>query len=809
LTPPRRLTSFAKASSIPIEAPPAQPTPRTPSPAPEAQPYTRTLFAQLARPFIIPASGHSEGLHLIFDLESDGLLDTVTRVHCIVIADPDSDCVHEYGPSQITDALVHLARADGLIGHNIQNYDLPVLHKLLGWAPRSECRIVDTLIAARLILPHLANIDAEVAARAKDAAFGQVHGKYSLEAWGVRLGMPKIGAELNDWSQWTPELQARCVSDVAICKRLWQFLQPDGYCRAARDLAHRSAAICNQITVDGVPFDTAAAEQLREQWQTRRVVLETRLRELFPDVNNFNSRIQIARVLETRGWQPERRTKKSGQPVIDDALLESLPAIYPECEGLAEHYILGRRLGQLATGAQAWIGNVHSDGRIHGGLIHIGTPHSRAKDLQPNMAQVPNHKKGVPFAAECRALFRHPGDWVFVTCDQSNLQDRAFAHYLTAHDGGAYAQTFADGIDQHWQTAIALGLIAEGVVRDKDNKVHTAIREGAKTFRYAFLFGAGSLRAGQIIAHIVRAVTTIAPEHPLCRQFWGGNKHPSEAALRQTGERALDRFLAATLGLRALRASLSERHRRRGWVEGLDGRRIPTAADYKVLNRSVTAAEAVPAKHAEISEGFGSVGESNAQQELTFAVASAVNNPPPPPPQEPESPPDDPPPRGNGRGGGNGYDDNYHGGNSAQRIDGSKTEAEHDTYAEEHAGEPFNDAFLLMQGYRLAHVFDYTLPDATLINKQNRYELRHGIAPTRKRPRKRFLPHRIIDGKDILGAGDRRVIFNWSAIIRAGPGSTVVVTEGESNAKVLIENGLAGNHSAQPQMDARMYSGTN
>ena len=275
---------------------------------------------------------------------------------------------------------------------------------------------------------------------------------------------------------------------------------------------------------------------------------------------------------------------------------KSLPTTYPEFTGLAEHYILGRRLGQLATGAQAWIGNVHPDGRIHGGLIYIGTPHSRAKHLQPNMAQVPNHKKGAPFAAECRALFRHLGDWVFVTCDQANLQDRGFAHYLAAYDGGAYARAFADGIDQHWRTAIALDLVPTGTVRNKDSKVHTVIREGSKTFRYAFLFGAGSLRVGQIIAHIVRAVTAIAPGNALCAKFWAGVKHPSEAVLRQTGRRVLNLFIAAMPGLRALRTSLSAEHRQRGWVEGLDGRRIPTDADYKALNRIVTAAEAVVCK---------------------------------------------------------------------------------------------------------------------------------------------------------------------------------------------------------------------
>jgi DNA polymerase I len=461
-----------------------------------------------------------------------------------------------------------------------------------------------------LILPHLAKIDSEVAARAKDAAFGQIYGKYALEAWGVRLGIAKSGVEIDNFAEWSPEVQARCVSDVVVCKRLWQLLQPDGYPRAALELEHNVSAICDRITTDGVPFDTAAAEQLRKCWKTRRSELEAQLRNQFPTVKNLNSRVQIGALLEARGWQPEQRTEKTKRPVIDDAVLETLPAIYPEFDGLAEHYILGRRLGQLANGKQAWISNVHTDGRLHGGLIHIGTPHSRAKHLQPNMAQVPNHKKGAPFAAECRALFRHPNNWVFVTCDQSNLQDRGFAHYLAAHDGGAYAQTFAAGIDQHWQTAIALGLIPQETARNKSDKVHTTIREGAKTFRYAFLFGAGGLRIGQIIAHTVRAVMAIAPGGTLCAQFWAGDKHPSEAVLRQTGRRIFNRFITATPGLRKLRANLSAEHRRRGWVEGLDGRRIPTEADYKSLNRIVTASEAVICKrwlidvYAELCERF-------------------------------------------------------------------------------------------------------------------------------------------------------------------------------------------------------------
>jgi DNA polymerase I len=565
----------------------------------EASPYARGMFAHIAKPFIIPPTDeHLEELRLVFDTEGNGLLETITKFHCLGISAVDSDRVYEYGPGQIAVALEHLARADMLIGHNIQGFDLPALLKLYDWAPRPECRVIDTLIAGRLILPNLDRLDGEVVQRTKDAAFGKVFGRYSLEAWGVRLGLAKIGAELENWTEWTPEIQARCTGDVTINKAFWRFLRPDGYPQAALELEHVVAAICERIVMDGVPFDTVAAEQLRQDWEARRDTLAAPLREQFPTVKNINSRPQLGGLLESRGWVSAKRTPKTKKPVVDDELLESLPATYPEFAGLAEYFVLGRRLGQLAVGKQAWLDAVGPDGRIHGGLVHIGTPHSRAKHLEPNLAQVPNHKRGGVFAVECRRLFHHPGDWVFVTCDQGNLQDRGFAHYLAAFDGGAYARTFTEGVDQHWITALALELVAQGTARDKTNEAHNAIREkGGKRFRYAFLFGAGSLKLGQIIADTVRAVFAIDADagSALGAKFWA-DKHPDEEVLKRTGKRALDRFVNATPGLRQLRASLIREHRKHGWLEGLDGRRVPTEADYKALNRIVTSSEAVICK---------------------------------------------------------------------------------------------------------------------------------------------------------------------------------------------------------------------
>src|SRR5262245_39465624 len=565
----------------------------------EAHPYARGMFAHIAKPFIIPPTDeHLEELRLVFDAEGDGLLETITKFHCLVISAVDNDRVYEHGPGQIAEALEHLSRADMLIGHNIQGFDLPALLKLYDWAPRPECRIIDTLIGGRVILPNLDDLDGEVIGRTKDKAFNKIWGAHSLQAWGARLGLAKVGAELENWAEWTPEIQARCVRDVDINKKYYQFLKPDGYPQDVLELEHVVAAICERISADGAPFDITAAEPLRVDWEARRAALAAPLRAQFPTVKNIGSRQQLGVLLESRGWVPTKRTPKTQKPVIDDELLEALPAIFPEFIGLAEYFVLSRRLGQLATGKEAWVKHVQPNGHIHGGLVPVGTPHSRAAHMRPNLAQVPNAKKGGRFAAECRRLFRHPGDRVFVCCDQNGLQDRGFAHYLADFDDGAYARAFAEGADQHWATTIALGLVPEGAARDKKNEIHTAIREGAKRFRYAFLFGAGALKIGQIMADTVRAVIAIDADagNTLSAKFWAEDKHPDKDALERTGKRVLNRFVNATRGLRQLRAKLKIGHRENGWDEGLDGRRIPTHADYKALNRIVTASEAVICK---------------------------------------------------------------------------------------------------------------------------------------------------------------------------------------------------------------------
>src|SRR5262249_13768250 len=148
---------------------------------------------------------------------------------------------------------------------------------------------------------------------------------------------------------------------------LWHFLRPDGYSKQALQLEHQAAQVCDRITADGVHFNADAAARLHEQWASRGAALAAQLQQQFPGTN-LNSRAQIGKLLESRGWKPEKRTEKTKQPCIDDEILEQIPALYPEFTGLAEHQLLGRRLGALSKGKEAWRKHVAPDGRIHGGL---------------------------------------------------------------------------------------------------------------------------------------------------------------------------------------------------------------------------------------------------------------------------------------------------------------------------------------------------------------------------------------------------------------------------------------------------------
>ena len=163
---------------------------------------------------------------LIFDIETDGLLENVSTIHCMVIHDTEANqtmAFNDEGNAQpVVRGVEFLEDADTVCGHNIIGYDLPVLRKLYPWFGRTgDC--LDTLLLSRLYHPDLMSIDKKQNWKTMPL---KLYGRHSLEAYGHRLGEYKgeFGKD-TDWKIWSEEMQNYCIQDVNVTTKLWNHFQ--------------------------------------------------------------------------------------------------------------------------------------------------------------------------------------------------------------------------------------------------------------------------------------------------------------------------------------------------------------------------------------------------------------------------------------------------------------------------------------------------------------------------------------------------------------------------------------------------------
>ena len=164
---------------------------------------------------------------LLFDIESTGLLRVGSTIHCIVMRDMDTveePLVFDYKPERaVQQGVRQLENADVLIGHNIINYDVPLLKEQFpNFAPRGE--MLDTLVLSRLFYPHIADRDFE---RRPAGMPQRLYGRHSLEAWGHRLKCFKgdFGKHEAAWDQYTPEMLDYCIQDTMVTVKLYELLK--------------------------------------------------------------------------------------------------------------------------------------------------------------------------------------------------------------------------------------------------------------------------------------------------------------------------------------------------------------------------------------------------------------------------------------------------------------------------------------------------------------------------------------------------------------------------------------------------------
>jgi DNA polymerase-1 len=542
---------------------------------------------------------------LLFDIETDGLLAEVTKIHCLVIMDADTKHVSKYtanpGPGEdpIDVGLLLLQSAERIVGHNVVRFDIPVIQKFYPWfQPRGIVR--DTLISAKLIWPNLKTLD-----KGSRVITGKLVGSHALKAWGLRLGALKGDfGETSDWKVFTPEMLEYCVQDVVgPTDALWTLILKKNYSEEAIQNEHDFAFVAFQMEQHGFAFDEKAAAQLHVQLVKRRLELEAQLQEKYKgwwedmkmpdhylgevmvetraDVKSletfkyptkgaaqkakatnirpgplrrkhtpFNpgSRDHIIKVLlSDHGWKPTKFTD-GGDPKLDEEVLEALDL--PEAKLLIEYLMLQKRLGQLAEGDNAWLKLV-KNGRIHGRIDPMGTVTSRCSHSAPNMGQCPAVDK--PFGKECRALFTANPGHVLVGADASGIQLRVVAHYAALWDGGEYVQLVTKG-DVHTANKEAAGLDT---------------RDRAKTFIYAWLLGGGDAKIGAITG--------------------------KGAAVGKALKAA---FLSRFPALKAIKDALKQAIDESGTIRGLDGRIMPCESAHLAMGSLLQGFEAVIMKKA-------------------------------------------------------------------------------------------------------------------------------------------------------------------------------------------------------------------
>lgn len=533
------------------------------------------------------------------DCEGDDFLDNIQRMWCLQLAEGVDGEVVVYadhpGYPSMEDGLKLLREADRVVFHNAFGFDFFAINKLFPGTLRRE-QIIDTLIISRLM--------------------NTTSMRHNLAELGEALGFPK--GDHDDFSQFSEAMAKYGRRDVQILQEAWKGNSArnvrsfgkfyEKYHRAC-ELEFHVAYILEKQRQHGFRFDYDRALMLETELRHEQKQIERELQEIFPpivtprysekqidkktgkpkrlkdkvEVFNPGSRDQIAqRLIDKYGWKPIDLTPTK-KPRVDEGILEDLP--YPEAHKIAQYMRLGKKLGQLADGDNAWLkladqkpGDFYY---LHGQVNSLGARTHRMSHFKPNMAQVDKDPR-------MRGLFLADPDWDLVGFDADGLELRELAHFLYPYDQGRYVEIVhsgkkEDGTDIHSVNRKANGLF---------------LRDSAKTMIYAHNYGCFDKKLGIIVVEdLKKVIDALSAEDPTDAQKKVAKEVKDRITLEEAQERleslpALSRAGAelrskievGIVGLGELIAKCKRQHERKGQLPGHDGRLIPSASDHSALN---------------------------------------------------------------------------------------------------------------------------------------------------------------------------------------------------------------------------------
>ena len=492
--------------------------------------------------------------HIVFDMESDGLLEAATKIHVLSYhKDGEVHSTHDYDEMREV-----LTGASTLVGHNIIRFDVVLLEKLLDI--KIEARLIDTLALSWYLRPDR-----------------QRHG---LEGYGEDYGIPK--PVITDWDSLTPEdYRHRCEEDVKINTRLYgeqlkdlRWLYPDeseldrfvDYISFKVDCAAEQEKLRWRI-------DVPKAEALYAEWTALRQEKMDQLVEAMPQVPvyrkvtkpvkthkqdgsltaygarwfatleeakmpsttegpinvlkemvpaNPGSNMQVKDWLYSLGWKPftfkYSKDVDGNEKVVEQVrngseLCDSVKDLIPEnpsvgiLDGLT---VLNHRLGIV----KGFLDKERS-GYVTAGINGF-TNTLRFKHYKP-LVNLPGVDK--PYGADIRGCLIAPEGYVLSGADMVSLEDTTKRHYMQPLDPDYVEEMSKDGFDPHLDLAKHAGAITQEDI-DKHNsgeKPLGALRKAYKVVNYSSTYGIGAMALSRATGY------TTAQCKAMLDSFWKRN----------------------------------------------------------------------------------------------------------------------------------------------------------------------------------------------------------------------------------------------------------------------------------------------
>jgi len=468
----------------------------------------------------------------IVDIETNGFKDSATKIHCIVAKCPKTNTIKHWVQEECKDFKDWSKNIDTFVMHNGLSFDAPLLNKFTGSSIQLN-QIRDTLIESQLFNP----------------IREEGHG---LGAWGKKLKFEK--GDMDSFDTYSPDMLKYCTQDVNLTHKVMNELDKEKskFSKESIELEKKVRVIIDKQEENGFTLDLRKAMTLKASLEDEANTLSNQATEIFPPTEvqlktkvkyipfNIGSRKQIAERLINKGWKPTLKTEK-GNVIVNEEVLNNIDM--KEAQMFSRYLLLQKRVSQI----KSWIELCDDNNKVHGRVMTLKTVTGRMAHNSPNLAQVPAIYS--PYGKECRDCWTvsDPSKYTLVGTDASGLELRCLAHYM---DSDVFTNELLTG-DIHTANMKAAGLTN---------------RDQAKTFIYAFLYGAGAAKIGKVVG-----------------------AGPKE------GQKLVDKFLSNLPELADLRTEVQEASVQ-GAIKGLDGRIFQIRSPHSALNTVLQGAGAIVCK---------------------------------------------------------------------------------------------------------------------------------------------------------------------------------------------------------------------